>query len=232
MNREAVIMDMADTRIDVLAGDITRQKFDAIVNSANKSLLSGDGVDGAIHRRAGKELLMECRELNGCPTGRAKITKSYKLQEQGAWWIIHAVGPRWLGGFKDEDNLLAGAYLESLKLAVNYKNTYVKQCLEVLDRYTKNMPAADKEALISEVEEEAAAYAEEHPIRSIVFPSISTGVYGFPLERAAEIAVNAIDKFLKGDNYIERVAVVCADRGTYEAYRGTIFPGISSLSAY
>lgn len=160
-------------KIEVQQGDITKCKVDAIVNAANNSLLGGGGVDGAIHRAAGPQLLEECRELNGCPTGEAKITKGYNLLAQ---YVIHTVGPVWNGGNKNEDNLLADCYRNSLKIAVEYG------------------------------------------IKSIAFPAISTGVYRFPLERASQIAVAEVTKFLKSNDSIDRVIFVCFDERTYGVY--------------
>ena len=131
-------------RIEVVEGDITKQEADAIVNAANTTLLGGGGVDGAIHRAAGPELLEECRKLGGCATGQARITKGCRLP---AKWVIHTVGPVWRDGRHGEDELLASCY---------------RSCF---------------------------ALAEAHGIRTIAFPSISTGAYGFPMERAASIAV-------------------------------------------
>src|SRR5207237_373407 len=150
--------------IDAVRGDITEQAVDAIVNAANTTLLGGGGVDGAIHRAAGPELLAECRTLGGCPTGEAKITKGHKLP---AKHVIHTVGPVWHGGKRNEDELLARCYRNSLALAI------------------------------------------AHRIRSIAFPSISTGAYRFPLERAAGIAVREVKAFLRDDASIEKLVLVC-----------------------
>ena len=161
--------------IEIILGDITRQAVDAIVNAANCSLLGGGGVDGAIHRAAGPELLAECRTLHGCRTGEAKITKGYRLP---AKFVIHTPGPVWHGGGQNEDALLASCYRSCLTLAV------------------------------------------EHGLKTVDFPSISTGVYHFPLDRAAAIAIGTIAAFLREHPEITRVRMVCFDaktRGFYEA---------------
>jgi O-acetyl-ADP-ribose deacetylase (regulator of RNase III) len=162
-----------DNRLKVLQVDITKQKVDAIVNAANNSLLGGAGVDGAIHRAAGSELLTECRSLGGCPTGEARITKGYQLP---AKHIIHTVGPVWKGGANKEDELLASCYRSSF------------------------------------------AIMEEHGLRSIAFPAISCGVYGFPLERAAAIAVLEARCALMRNPKLEQVTLVCFGSDVYEAY--------------
>jgi O-acetyl-ADP-ribose deacetylase len=161
-------------RIQVLQGDITQQKVEAIVNAANESLLGGGGVDGAIHRAAGPQLLEECRALGGCKTGQCKITKGYRLPAE---WVIHTVGPIWRGGRHREEELLASCYRSCLELAV------------------------------------------EKGIKSVAFPSISTGAYGFPLEKAAIIASSTIQNFLSQSGLIERVAMVCFDPETFSIYQ-------------
>lgn len=160
-------------RIEIVRGDITQQKMDAIVNAANNTLLGGGGVDGAIHRAAGPGLLAECRNLGGCNTGAAKITKGYNLP---ARWVIYTVGPVWRGGTHDEDRLLAECYRSCFRLA------------------------------------------KEQGIRSLAFPSISTGAYGFPVERASGIAVREIKAFLDQNPIPEKVAVICFDKHTYDCY--------------
>ena len=157
----------------VVEGDITKQAVGAIVNAANTTLLGGGGVDGAIHRAAGSELLAECRTLGGCPTSQARITKGYRL---AAKYVIHTVGPVWHDGKYNEDKLLAGCYRNSLNLA------------------------------------------GEHQVRTIAFPSISTGAYGFPMERAARIAVAEIRKFLEANSLPEKVLLVCFGKTAFDLH--------------
>lgn len=159
--------------LTITLGDITKVKADAIVNAANTSLLGGGGVDGAIHRAAGPELLAECRMLHGCKTGQAKITKGYKLP---AGYVIHTPGPVWNGGGKREEELLKSCYENCLRLAA------------------------------------------EHGCRTVAFPSISTGIYRFPLEKASVIAVTAIREFLKEHPDMD-IQMVCFDQRTLEYYR-------------
>jgi len=161
-------------RIEILEGDITRMEVDAVVNAANTSLLGGGGVDGAIHRAAGPELLAETRTLGGCPTGEARVTKGYKLP---AKWVIHTVGPIWSGGKKDEDRLLANCY----------KNIFMA--------------------------------AVQIGAATLAFPSISTGAYRFPLERAMNIALRETKSFLQADQSIKKAFFVCFGREVYEAYQ-------------
>jgi O-acetyl-ADP-ribose deacetylase (regulator of RNase III) len=161
-------------KIKIVQGDITQQNVDAIVNAANSSLLGGGGVDGAIHRAAGPELLAECRTLGGCSTGDAKITRGYRLP---ARYVIHTVGPIWGGGSRDEDKLLASCYRRSLEVAAQNK------------------------------------------IRSIAFPAISTGIYGFPIHRATPIAIKTVKEFLEKDDSIEKVVFVCFSRNDFEIYQ-------------
>lgn len=160
-------------RLVVIKGDITKQEVDVIVNAANNSLLGGGGVDGAIHRAAGSGLLSECRELCGCKTGQAKITKGYNLL---AKWVVHTVGPVWQGGNKGEDEFLTACYKNSLELAV------------------------------------------KHGAKTMAFPSISTGVYRFPIARAAEIAIKEIKSFLEMDASLEQVRMICFNEDTYKKY--------------
>jgi O-acetyl-ADP-ribose deacetylase (regulator of RNase III) len=150
--------------MDIIVADITTLAVDAIVNAANRSLLGGGGVDGAIHRAGGPELLAECRALNGCETGSAKLTRGYRLPAQH---VIHAVGPVWHGGGSNEDALLASCYRTALDLAA------------------------------------------EHKLASIAFPAISTGVYAFPADRAARIAVGAVASGLPKHASITHVVFCC-----------------------
>ena len=160
--------------LEIFQGDITKQKVDAIVNAANNSLLGGGGVDGAIHRAAGPQLLEYNRTLGGCETGEAKISPGFKLP---AKFIIHTVGPIWNGGNYNEDKFLTNCYYNSLKLAI------------------------------------------ENKIKTIAFPAISTGIYGFPLESATKIAIKTVKEFLKANESIEKVIFVCFDDLTYNIYK-------------
>jgi O-acetyl-ADP-ribose deacetylase (regulator of RNase III) len=164
-------------RIELIKGDITRLEVDAIVNAANSSLLGGGGVDGAIHRAAGPDLLAECRTLNGCKTGEAKITKGFNL---AASYVIHTVGPVWTDGFHEEPEQLSLCYRKSLKLAV------------------------------------------KNELKTIAFPNISTGIYHFPKNRAANIAIETVSDFLKKDTTIEKVIFCVFDEENYELYKKLI----------
>jgi O-acetyl-ADP-ribose deacetylase (regulator of RNase III) len=161
-------------KIEIFKGDITTLKIDAIVNAANKSLLGGGGVDGAIHKAAGPDLLAECRTLNGCETGEAKITNAYKLKCK---YIIHTVGPVWSGGKYDEDQLLKSCYKKCIKLA------------------------------------------DKHKIRSIAFPNISTGVYRYPKNEAADIAIKTVKKYLQKCKYLNEVVFCVFDDENLKLYR-------------
>lgn len=165
--------------IEVQQGDITKVAVDAIVNAANNSLLGGGGVDGAIHRAGGPDILEECRQIRarqgGCPTGEAVITTAGRLP---AKYVIHTVGPIWDGGQKGEPGLLASCYRNSLKLA------------------------------------------QEHGVQSIAFPNISTGVYGYPKDKAAKVAVETVKSYLQEQaTSIKQVVFVCFDEENYELYQ-------------
>ncbi|MBM4395834.1 MAG: O-acetyl-ADP-ribose deacetylase [Deltaproteobacteria bacterium] len=167
-------MDHLDGRIRVVRGDITSLTVDAIVNAANRTLLGGGGVDGAIHRAAGPGLLDECRGIGGCPTGEARLTGGYRLP---ARHVIHTVGPVWHGGARGEPDQLAACYRNSLALAA------------------------------------------KQGLRTVAFPAISTGVYGYPIEDATRIAVREVAAFLAGHPGIEQVTFVCfsdRDAAVYE----------------
>ncbi|QMW06309.1 O-acetyl-ADP-ribose deacetylase [Spirosoma foliorum] len=162
------------TTIQAIQGDITKQAVDAIVNAANTSLLGGGGVDGAIHRAAGPELVFECRMLHGCKTGDAKITKGYRLP---AKYIIHAVGPVWRGGQHNEPDLLASCYRRAMEIAT------------------------------------------AHNLTSLAFPNISTGIYGYPKDKAAEVAITTIQQCLEQPTSVQEVLFVCFEADNFLLYQ-------------
>ena len=164
-------------KVKILNGDITKIKVDAIVNAANTSLLGGGGVDGAIQRAAGRELLEECRALNGCETGKAKITKGYNLP---AKHVIHTVGPVYRDGKQGEKELLASCYRESLKLAV------------------------------------------ENGVKTIAFPCISTGIYGYPFREACVIALRTVEDFMQANESITQVYMVCFGDSDFERFEAIL----------
>lgn len=202
---------MIDERIEIIKGDITKFSCDAIVNSANSSLRRGGGVDGCIHRAAGSYLENECMVLGKCEVGDAKLTQSYDLQAQGIKWIIHAVGPRWLGGERDEARLLAQTYQKSINIALEYACLYEEQMRQILKKYFMGQGLEQEMQWI-------LTYIAQNPIKTIAFPSISTGIYHYPLEEAVTIALQSITEAIRGCNQIEKVSIVCRDQETYEAY--------------
>ena len=165
----------------IVTGDITRQAVDAIVNAANESLGGGGGVDGAIHRAAGPRLLAECRAIGGCPTGEARLTRAYDLP---ARFVIHCVGPVWRGGGHSEDGLLAGCYVDALRLA------------------------------------------RTHGVETIAFPAISTGIYGFPLDRATRIALDTVRN--AAFDGLREARFVCFDDRTADIYRSVFADLVSA----
>ena len=166
-------MKNVDTKIEILRGDITKLEIDAIVNAANTTLLGGGGVDGAIHRAAGPELVAECRTLGGCRPGEAKITRGYRLP---ARFVIHTVGPVWSGGKRGEPETLANCYRNSLQVAL------------------------------------------ENRIKTIAFPAISCGAYGYPVEEAARIALERTREFLAMNDQIQKVTFAVWGEDVYDAY--------------
>ncbi|MEH6580213.1 MAG: O-acetyl-ADP-ribose deacetylase [Amphritea sp.] len=165
--------------ISVLQDNLVELQVDAIVNAANSTLLGGGGVDGAIHRAAGAQLLAECKTLTGCKTGQAKLTHGYKL---AAPWVIHTVGPIWQGGTHGEPQLLASCYHESLRLA------------------------------------------QQKGLKSIAFPAISCGVYGYPKDQAVKVAVATVSDFLVEDTQIEKVIFCCFEAQMADLYKAALAP--------
>ena len=177
MGKNLVDATINEAKLSIIQGDITQQDTDVIVNAANSGLMGGGGVDGAIHRAAGPQLVAECRTLNGCRTGEAKITKGYKLP---ATFVIHTVGPVWRGGKAHEAQLLQSCYRHALELAL------------------------------------------QHDIQTIAFPSISTGIYGFPIQQASRIAAKTVKSFLEQHDEIRKVTFVCFGQHDYQVYQEAI----------
>ena len=203
------------TRFEILLGDITKIKFDAIVNAANTSLLGGGGVDGAIHRACGGKLLEECKTLNGCLTGKAKITRSHNLSELGIYWVIHTVGPIYRNS-GSEEKYLRSAYSSVLKVAANYSDYYSNQVNEHINKNLYLYNTNQKDSLLRDSME----YINEHPIKTIAFPSISTGAYSYPLEEACNIALDEILTFIQNSpDTFEKIAMVCFEEKTYNTYK-------------
>ena len=172
-----LLMKNPDSKLEIHRGDVTKLDVDAIVNAAKTTLLGGGGVDGAIHRAAGPDLLMECRTLGGCRPGEAKITRAYRLPAQ---FVIHTVGPVWRGGTHGEAEMLANCYRNSLQVAV------------------------------------------ENGIKTVAFPAISCGAYGYPVQEATQIALKTTREFLAAEGKIEKVIFVLWGDDIYETYRGLL----------
>ena len=172
-----LLMKNPDSKLEIHRGDITKLDVDAIVNAANTTLLGGGGVDGAIHRAAGPDLLMECLTLGGCRPGEAKITRAYRLPAQ---FVIHTVGPVWRGGTHGEAETLANCYRNSLQVAV------------------------------------------ENGIKTVAFPAISCGAYGYPVQAAAQIALKTTRESLANEERIDKVIFVLWGDNIYKAYRGSL----------
>ena len=205
------------TNFKILLGDITKIKFDVIVNTANTSLLGGGGVDGAIHRACGDKLLDECRTLNGCLTGKAKMTKAYNLIELGVYWVIHTVGPIYRNS-GSEEKYLRNAYRSVFDIAVNYSDYYKKQTNDYINNnlYLFNTNKFNENKQKDLLLKDSNDYIEEHPIKTIAFPLISTGAYSYPLKEACNIAFDEILTFIeKSPDIFDEIAIVCIDEKTY-----------------
>jgi len=209
------------TKFEILLGDITKIKFDAIVNAANSSLLGGGGVDGAIHRACGNKLLEECRHLNRCLTGKSKITRAYNLNKFGVYWVVHTIGPIYRNNGAEE-KYLRSAYRSALEVATNYSNYYSKQNNEILNQnlysFSTNglIGSKHKESIFRDYEE----YIQDHPIKTIAFPSLSTGAYSYPLKEACNIALDEILTFIENSpDIFDEIAMVCLDEKTYNMFQ-------------
>ncbi|MGN0144462.1 MAG: macro domain-containing protein [Clostridium sp.] len=208
------------TTFNILSGDITKLTFDAIVNAANTSLLGGGGVDGCIHRASGSRLLEECKQLGGCMTGNSKITQSYDLTNIGTYWIIHTVGPIFRNN-GSEEKYLRHSYKSALEVAANYADIYLNQSINIFNNQlyrfnTSNFLGGNKkESLIEDIKN----YINNHPIKTLAFPSISTGAYGYPLEDASKIALEEIFSFINEyPNAFDQISMICHDQKTLDVF--------------
>jgi O-acetyl-ADP-ribose deacetylase len=205
------------TKFEILLGDITKINFDAIVNAANTSLLGGGGVDGAIHRACGDKLLDECRTLNGCLIGNAKLTKSYNLIDHSVYWVIHTVGPIYRNS-GSEEKYLRNAYRSVLDVAANYSAYYTNQINEYINNnlYLFNTNKFNENKQKDFLIKDSSDYIDEHPIKTIAFPLISTGAYSYPLKEACNIALDEILTLIeKSPDIFDVIAIVCIDEKTY-----------------
>ncbi|WP_238903313.1 macro domain-containing protein [Clostridium sp. YIM B02506] len=202
-------------KLKLILGDITKENYTAIINNANSSLLGGGGIDGVIHRTCGDSLLKECKSLEGCKFGYAKITKSYNLADNGIYWIIHMVNPIWQGGTHNEHTILRNAYKNALGLCIDYKDIYLKQTLEAIERQQRRLHENRFSHLVKDLTLSTQDYIDKHPIKNIAIPFMNSGVYCFPVEEMAFIALEEVKIFLDSHIGIEEIAIVCPDQKNF-----------------
>lgn len=198
--------------LEVVLGDLTTFPCDAIINSANPSLLAGSGLCGILHKKAGKDLESECMALGKCPVGSARLTRAYGLSASGAAWVIHAVAPRWLGGNHHEEELLEQTYKACLKVTYNYEAIYKEQMKCILNQYFEG--EAFNEAYL-----DMEYYVQKHPIKHIAFPAIGVGIYHFPISLSAAIAKKILSTAMIQKEGLEKISIVCNNPEIYKIYK-------------